>query len=139
MILAAVAGARRDQTAADRLVDRGETAQVWALANLPASVIDWNQVRALPYVESVGQFALAYYDVKGYPFGLGYLPTASPDLFTTVERGVVVEGHRSDPNRVDEVMITPGAKKLGMHVGMHITLAGGAPTRSRSTWPARRP
>ena len=90
--------------------------------------MDWNRVRALPYVASVGQFALAYYDVKGYPFGLGYLPPASPELFSTVERGVVVEGHRSDPNRLDQVMITPGAEEAG-HARGHAHHARGVARR----------
>ena len=45
-VIAAVAGARRDATAVDRLAARGNNADVWALPNVPG--MDWNKVRALP-------------------------------------------------------------------------------------------
>jgi hypothetical protein len=122
VVLAAIAGARRNGTAVDRLAQRSLTADAWALANVPG--MDWNKVRQLPYVETVGEFAVAQYDVRGFPPGLGFLPPASRELATTVERGVIVEGRRSDPDRIDEVMASPGARRIGIHVGTHLSIGG---------------
>src|SRR5258707_134419 len=49
VVLAAIAGARRDGTAVDRLTARGNDADLWALPNVRN--MDWDKVRALPYVE----------------------------------------------------------------------------------------
>ncbi len=122
VVFAAIAGARRNGTAVDRLAQRSRTADVWALPNVAG--MDWNNVRRLPYVEAVGEFAVAQYDVHGYPEGLGFLPPASRELATTVERGVIVEGRRADPDRIDEIMASPGAKKIGIHVGTRLSIGG---------------
>jgi ABC-type lipoprotein release transport system permease subunit len=121
VVFAAIAGARRNGTAVDRLAQRSLTADAWALANVAG--MDWNKVRRLPYVEAVAEFAVAQYDVRGYD-GLGFLPPASRELATTVERGVVVEGRRADPDRMDEIMASPGAKKIGIHVGTRLSIGG---------------
>jgi ABC-type lipoprotein release transport system permease subunit len=121
VVFAAIAGARRNGTAVDRLARRSLTADAWALANVAG--MDWNKVRRLPYVEAVAEFAVAQYDVRGYE-GLGFLPPASREFATTVERGVVIEGRRSDPDRIDEVMVSPGAKKIGIHVGTRLSIGG---------------
>ncbi|HWS44525.1 MAG TPA: hypothetical protein VN636_01570, partial [Acidimicrobiia bacterium] len=121
VVLAAIAGARRNGTAMDRLVARSEAATVMALPNTPG--FDWNEIRKLPYVETVGEFALARYQVVGLPDGFGMFPSASPELFTEVERGIILDGRRPDPARADEALITPGAKRLGLHVGVHVRIA----------------
>src|SRR3974390_500322 len=121
VVLAAIAGARRHGTAMDRLVARSEAATVMALPNTPG--FDWNEIRKLPYVETVGEFALARYQVVGLPDGFGMFPSASPELFTEVERGIILDGRRPDPARADEALITPGAKRLGLHVGVHVRIA----------------
>jgi ABC-type lipoprotein release transport system permease subunit len=123
VVIAALAGARRNGTAPDRLAARGNSADVYSLPNLEG--MNWEKVRALPYVEDVGTFALAFYDVKGTPFGTGFLPPTSPAIGHTIERGVIVAGRRADPERLDEVIVTPAAaKEFGYHVGSQIELRG---------------
>ena len=96
VVLAAVAGARRDRTAMDRLVARGDTAHVWALANLPGQ-LDWNRVRALPYVESTRRLRGGGTTTsKAIRSSLGFFRRQSGAVHS-VERGVVVEGHARIP------------------------------------------
>ncbi len=120
VVIAAIAGARRDGTAVKRLVAGSNSATLMALPNTPG--FDWKRIRALPQVQTVGEFALTGVGVKGYGT-VGAFPSASPELFTAVESGVVVKGRRADPKRVDEVMISPGAiRHLHMKVGDKVTL-----------------
>jgi len=110
-VLTAVAGARRGQTAYDRLWSRTLPATVGVLANQPG--FDWSKVEALPEVTAVGLFVV-YSGAAVYPGSqtssgeadLGF-PPANAALTSTVERPVVLQGRRADPARVDEVMATP--------------------------------
>ena len=84
-VLTAVAGARRGQTAFDRL---------WA-GTLPATVtvlpyepgFDWSKIRALPGVTALGLFAVYYGDaVDGLPGANIGFPPANAAMGQTVER-----------------------------------------------------
>ena len=65
-VLAAVAGARRGETAISRLWARTLPATVTVLANQPG--FDWSKVEALPEVSATGLF-IVYYGaaVEGFP------------------------------------------------------------------------
>ena len=110
-VMAAVAGARRGQSAFDRLWARTLPANVGVLANQPG--FDWSKVEALHEVAATGLFAV-YYGAAVYPSagtgsgggGLEF-PPASAGLTSTVERPVVLQGRRANPDRADEVMATP--------------------------------
>jgi hypothetical protein len=129
--LAAVAGARRNETAYDRLRAQSLPADVMALPNQPG--FDWDAVRALPEVEALGTFAVAAYSVDGAD-DPGFFPTTSPELFRSVEAGVLFAGRRYDPTRADEVVVTPSARRnYGLDVGDHVTVRPGEGERNGSS------
>ena len=106
-VLAAAAGARRGQTAFDRLWASTLPATVTVLPNQPG--FDWNKVRALPEVAVAER-------VPGH--GSGSRWTCCPDASTgfppigdemtrTIERPVLLAGRLFNPGRVDEILVTP--------------------------------
>ena len=106
VVLTAVAGARRGDTAFGRLWARTLPATVTVLPNQPG--FDWAKVRALPEVTALGLFTVYYgAAVEGMDgVDLGF-PPANADAFRTVERPVVLAGRMADPGRADEVVVTP--------------------------------
>ncbi len=126
VVLASAAGARRTGSAYDRLRAGSLPADVAALPNEPG--FDWDAVRALPEVAEVGEFAVTTFGVAG--FGQGWaaddtvstFPPASPEMCVSIERGVLRAGRWADPSRPDEVVIGPGAQRLGIGLGDHLQL-----------------
>jgi len=106
VVLTAVAGARRGDTAFGRLWARTLPGTVVVLPNQPG--FDWTKVRALPEVTALGLFAVYYgAAVEGMDgVDLGF-PPANADAFRTVERPVVLAGRMANPGRADEVVVTP--------------------------------
>jgi len=105
-VLTAVAGARRGQTAFDRLWARTDPATVVVLANQPG--FDWSKVDALPEASATGLF-IVYYGaaVVGFPGTVLGFPLGNADMMQTVERPVVLQGRMPDSSRADEVIATP--------------------------------
>jgi hypothetical protein len=106
VVLTAVAGARRGDTAFGRLWARTLPATVVVLPNQPG--FDWAKVRALPEVSALGLFAVYYgAAVEGMDgVDLGF-PPANADALQTVERPVVLAGRMASPGRADEAVVTP--------------------------------
>jgi FtsX-like permease family len=105
-VLTAAAGARRGQTALDRLWARTLPATVTVLPNQPH--FDWSRIRALPEVSALTTFAVARFAIDGYPLATQSpdLPAADSQVFRTIERPVVLQGRLLNPGRVDEVDVS---------------------------------
>jgi hypothetical protein len=121
-VLTAVAGARRGQTAFDRLWARTLPATITVLPNQPG--FDWTRVGALPEVASLGLFAVYYgATIDGLPGVSVGFPPANAAPGQTVERPVVLAGRQYDPSRADEVDVTPNfVARYGKGVGATLTL-----------------
>lgn len=117
LVLAVTAGARRNGSALHRLQAVTLPATAIVLPNEPG--FDWDQVKALPEVEALGQFSLrAAYGIEGVDNDGVSFPSANADFYTKVERPVALTGRVFDNSRADEVVVSPKFltkyhKKLG--------------------------
>ena len=140
-VLTAVAGARRGQTAYDRLWARTLPATVGVLANQPD--FDWSKVEALPEVTAAGLFAV-YSGAAVYPGSQTRsdetdleFPPGNAGLMSTVERPVVLQGRRADPARADEVMATPHYMSAHhLRVGDQLTVHLSSPAQAAAGFDA---
>ncbi len=106
-VLTAVAGARRGDSAVNRLYARTLPATVTVLPNQPG--FNWNKVRALPQVAAISRFAVADGGtLEGAPGAETQFPFLDSSMTRTIERPVVLAGRLYDPERADEVLVTPG-------------------------------
>jgi ABC-type lipoprotein release transport system permease subunit len=124
VVMAAVAGARRDSTAFARLERTVLPNQAWILANQPG--FDWSRVRALPEVKTMGLFAVSDYTIDADPthgMAAGF-PPASPEAMRDIERPLVTQGRLPDQSRPDEAFMSSDAAAYGFHVGQVLTLRG---------------
>ncbi|MFY9773472.1 MAG: hypothetical protein WAK28_02745, partial [Trebonia sp.] len=130
VVLTAVAGARRGDTAFGRLWARTLPATVVVLPNQPG--FDWAKVRALPEVTALGLFAVYYgAAVEGMDgVDLGF-PPANADALQTVERPVVLAGRMANPGRADEAVVTPHFLTAHhKHIGDILTLRLSTPAQA---------
>jgi len=141
-VLAAIAGARRGQSAFDRLWATTLPATVAVVPNQPG--FDWSRVEALPEVSAIARFIV--YDgaavaggATGTPFkslDLGF-PPGDAAMLHAVERPVVLAGRVSDASRADEVVVTP--QFLSVHhlrVGDPLTLHLSSPAQAEAGFDA---
>ncbi len=121
-VLTAVAGVRRGHSAVNRLYGPTLPATVTVLPNQPG--FDWNKVRALPQVESVSRFAVAFGStVENAPGAETQFPFLDSSMTRTIERPVVLAGRLYTPDAADEVVVTPGfAGAFHKHPGDLLTL-----------------
>ena len=121
-VLTAAAGARRGQTAYDRLWAATLPATVTVLPNQPG--FDWNKVRALPEVAALTEFPVTFgFELDCCAGASTGFPPADDQLTTSIERPVMIAGRLFNPNRVDEVVVTPQfAATFGKGVGSTLTL-----------------
>jgi MacB-like periplasmic core domain/FtsX-like permease family len=121
-ILTSIAGARRGQTAFDRLWARTLPATATVLPNQPG--FDWAKVAALPEVAALTKFPVVFgYEAQGFPGASTGFPLADDQMTRTIERPVMLAGRLFNPRRVDEVIVTPKfAASSGKHVGDTLTL-----------------
>ncbi|MGN6796489.1 MAG: ABC transporter permease [Streptosporangiaceae bacterium] len=106
-VLTAIAGARRGETAFTRLWARSMPATVTVLPNQPG--FDWAKIRKLPEVAALTTFAVAQYQIDGYPLArqsVGF-PPGDDELFRTIERPSWLAGGPFNPHRLDQVDVTP--------------------------------
>jgi hypothetical protein len=129
-ILTSIAGARRGQTAFDRLWARTLPATATVLPNQPG--FDWAKVAALPEVAALTKFPVVFgYGVQGYPTASTGFPLADDQMTRTIERPVILAGRLFNPHHADEVMVTPKfAATSGKHVGDTLTLELASPQQA---------
>ena len=116
-VLTSIAGARRGQTAFDRLWARTLPATATVLPNQPG--FDWAKVAALPEVAALTKFPVVFgYEAQGYTGASTGFPLADDQMTRTIERLVMIAGRPFNPRRADEVIVTPKfAATSGKHVG----------------------
>jgi FtsX-like permease family len=121
-VLAAVAGARRGQSAFDRLWAQTLPATATVLPNQPG--FDWAKVRALPEVSALSMFPVVFgFSVDCCRGASTGFPPADSELTRTVERPVMLAGRLFSPRRVDEVVVTPKfVASYGKGVGDTLTV-----------------
>ncbi|WP_026877464.1 FtsX-like permease family protein [Jiangella gansuensis] len=124
-VMAATAGARRGASVVDRLQARTLPATVAVLPNQPG--FDWDAVRSLPEVEALTTFVLTYtgFVIEELPDGADpwAFPPADDENMRTVERPVTLAGRLANPDRADEVVVTPRfVAAFGLGVGDTVTL-----------------
>ena len=125
VILAAVAGARRTDSALPRLQKHITQADVMVLPNQPG--FDWDKVRALPSVKALGTFVL--YDGNVQIDGVnvdevGGFPAGDLVQNVVIDRPRLISGRLPDPNNPDEVIVTPGfTAKYGKVMTVHLPSA----------------
>ena len=126
-VLTAAAGARRGQTALGRLWAQTLPATVTVLPNQPG--FDWARVRALPEVAALTEFPVVFgFALKCCPDASTGFPPADDQMARTIERPVMFQGRMFNPERVDEIMVTPQfAAVYGKHVGDTLTLQLASP------------
>ena len=105
-VLAAAAGARRANSAVERLWTGTLPTTVTVLANQPG--FDWGKVRALPEVAAVSEFPVTFgFALPCCPdAGTGF-PPIGDEYGRTIERPYMLAGRMFDPARADEVIVTP--------------------------------
>ncbi|HEX3389989.1 MAG TPA: hypothetical protein VHT94_13190, partial [Streptosporangiaceae bacterium] len=133
-ILTSIAGARRGQTAFDRLWARTLPATAVVLPNQPG--FDWAKVAALPEVAALTKFPVVFgFEVQGYPAASTGFPVADDQMTRTIERPVMLAGRLANPQRADEVMVTPRfAATSGKHVGDTLTLELASPQQANDEY-----
>ncbi|MDT4907656.1 MAG: putative transport system permease protein [Pseudonocardiales bacterium] len=121
LVLAVCAGSRRNGSALDRLRAVTLPATAIVLPNQPG--FDWNEVKALPEVEALGEFSLqAAWGVDGVLGDDLSFPSANADFYTAVERPVAFTGRLFDNSRVDEAIASqPFLTKYHKKVGDTVT------------------
>ncbi|GAA1309806.1 hypothetical protein Psi02_41090 [Planotetraspora silvatica] len=122
-VLTAFAGARRGETAVDRLLAPTLPATVAVLPNQPG--FDWEKIRTLPQVEALTLFPVSGFGVDDIPWTdhVDAFPPVDDQLLRTIERPVVMEGRLPDQSRVDEVVVAPGfLASYHRKVGDQVTL-----------------
>ncbi len=143
-VLAAAAGARRGQTAFDRLWAQTLPATVTVLPNQPG--FDWAKIRALPEV-AAAQRVPGDVRVRADLLPGRRAPCSRPsatEMARTIERPVMLAGRMFNPARADEVIVTPQfAARYHKAVGDTLTLdlaslAAGQP-RATTAPPGRPP
>ena len=123
-VLAAAAGARRGQTAFDRLWASTLPATVTVLPNQPG--FDWDKVRALPEVASLSEFPVTFgFSLDCCPDVSTGFPPIGDEMTRTLERPVLQAGRLFNPGRVGEIIASPqfmavNHKGIGDMVTLHL-------------------
>ena len=105
-ILTSIAGARRGESAYNRLSARTLPATATVLLNQPG--FNWARVAALPQVAALTKFPVTFgFEAQGYPAASTGFPLADDQMTRTIERPVILAGRLFNPRRADQVVVTP--------------------------------
>jgi hypothetical protein len=108
--LAAVAGARRTDTALDRLADETRAADAIVFASQAGNFSpDWDALEARPEVASMAPWALLFGDLDGNPDVI--FSSVDGRWGDEMNRSVVTEGRMYDPEAVDEAVVDEEAAR----------------------------
>jgi ABC-type lipoprotein release transport system permease subunit len=133
-VLTAVAGARRGESALERLAARSLPATVEVVPLSPD--FDWSLVLALPEVEVTSRYVDTDFRVEGVPpedLSIGH-PSLDTELMRTIERPIVLQGRLADPNRADEAVVTRSfVTTYGKGVGDTVTATLPSPEEAQRT------
>lgn len=127
VVLAAVAGAHRSETAFDRFMDETRGPD---LIFQPRNDDELRQVRDLPVVRGVAPFWFLGVAPHGLTPGLtsGAFAGGDATFGYEINRPVVREGRLADPERIDEVTVNAVlARRLDLAVGDSVTLESVTP------------
>jgi hypothetical protein len=128
-VLAAIAGARRGESAMRRLQER--SAPVTVLVPPGAKAMNWAAIRRLPQVEAMATLTMTGLSFEGVAESdeAFYLPEGI-ELLRTVERPVMLHGRLPDPGRADEAVVTSRfVTTYGKGVGASLVPLVDPPTR----------
>lgn len=119
LAMSSIAGARRADTAFDRLSTQTRAADAIVFSSQVEGGIytkEWAELARLPYVKAVAPWNLVF-GAAGDEDVLLFMPSDGR-WFNTVDQPVVLEGRMWDPKAPGELLISEiGAKEFGLHVG----------------------
>jgi hypothetical protein len=115
---AAVAGARRTETAFARLRERTGAADAIVFpGQVGVFAADWTALTRQPEIAALGRWKLTYGQAAGLPGEAVFFAAADARWLQDVDRPVVVHGRMFDPTNPDEVVVGEAAAKAGLEVG----------------------
>jgi hypothetical protein len=129
-VLTASAGARRGQSAFDRLWGQTLPATVTVLPNQPG--FDWSRIKALPEVAALSEFpVVSDYALACCQAAQTGFPAADAVYGTTLERPVMLQGRMYRADRADEIVATPQFMSVyHKHLGDSVTLILATPQQA---------
>ena len=136
VVLAALAGAARTESAYDRFLD-------WSNANdlvlfNAADPVDFDRVEELPEVEEAFRAWFAWMVGEDGVSSLDPIYSDESAAFTDVDRPKLLEGRPADPDQPDEATISPAAARLtGVRVGSVVTLRSLSPDQLEQAFEGR--
>jgi ABC-type lipoprotein release transport system permease subunit len=118
LAVAALAGARRTDTAFARLRNRTEAADVIVFpGQVGVYKADWSALARRPEVAKIARWTLTFGRVKGFDEEATFFVPSDHVWLREVDRPVVLDGRMFDATKPDEVVVGPEAMKNGLHVG----------------------
>lgn len=126
-VFTAIAGARREASAIDRL--QAQTLPADAIVTPFEPHFDWDVVQALPQVEALATFSDTTNLIDGIPdASVTQFTPADSAALDTIERPVVLAGRLADPARADEAVVTPKfVESFGRGIGDTATVRLNSP------------
>jgi hypothetical protein len=118
LALASVAGARRTDTALDRLRERTNASDAIVFASQRETYHpDWTVLGRRPEVRTMAPWGLVFGNLDGDPSALFFVPV-DDTWMQDVDKPLIVHGRMFDPEADDELMVAEAfAAAEGIHVG----------------------